>query len=125
LAGMYRHPSVAFSPDGSTLASGGEDHHVHLWDMSTGQCFKVLEGHHSRVWSVTFGDAGKSVASASDDGTTRLWSRQTWECIKILRNDKPYGGMNITGITGVTEVQKATFKTLGAYEEAKMKLMTG
>jgi WD40 repeat protein/transcriptional regulator with XRE-family HTH domain len=117
--------SVAFSPDGNTLASGGEDQNVHLWDLSTGQCFKVLEGHRSSVWSVAFGDAGNNVASASDDGTTRLWNRQTWECIKILRNDKPYDGMNMTGITGVTEVQKATFKTLGAYEEAEKKQMTG
>lgn len=38
-------------------------------------------------------------------------------CLKTLRADRPYEGMNITGVTGVTEAQKASLKTLGALEE--------
>jgi WD40 repeat protein len=91
--------------------------------VSSGRCCQMLEGHRSSVWSVAFGDFGQIVASASDDGTTRLWSRQTWECLKVLRNDKPYARMNITGITGVTKVQKATFKRLGAYEGAERRYL--
>ena len=56
--------SVAFSPDGMTLASAGQDSTVRLWDVETGQeKFSILKGHTHRVYSVAFSpdgfDAGK------------------------------------------------------------------
>jgi WD40 repeat protein len=65
--------SVAFSPDGSRLASGGLDGRVRLWEVSTGQCLEVLEGHRGRVWSVAFSPDGKLVASGSADRTIQVW----------------------------------------------------
>jgi hypothetical protein len=41
----------------------------------------------------------------------------TRECLKTIRADRPYERMNITGVTGLTEAQKATLKALGAIEE--------
>jgi WD40 repeat protein len=108
--------SVAYSLDGQTLASGGADQMVRIWDVSTGQCLIVLQGHTSLVYSIAFIDFGQLLASASEDQTIRLWDIETGKCIKILRNERPYEGMNITSVAGLTEAQKVTLKALGAVE---------
>lgn len=56
-----------------------------------------------------------------------LWNVHTGLCIqtlrghnlKTLRPERPYEGMNITGITGLTEAEKATLKALGAVENGE------
>jgi WD40 repeat protein len=61
-------------------------------------------------------DDDRIIASGSDDGTVKLWNAQSGECLKTLRGDRPYERMNITGVTGLTEVQKVALRTLGAIE---------
>ena len=109
--------SVAFSPDGNTIVSGSQDRTVRLWDVSRGQCFKILQGHTGWVWSIAFSPDGSTIASGSDDGTIKLWDREKGECLKNMRSDKPYEHMNIAGATGLTEVQKAALRILGAVED--------
>jgi RNA polymerase sigma factor (sigma-70 family) len=74
--------SVAFSPDGKTLASGslrfgdtpqqfsGE---VVLWDVEGGKRTAVLKGHTNTVLAVAFSPDGKTLASGCGDGTIKLW----------------------------------------------------
>jgi len=107
--------SVAFSLDGKMLASGSEDQTVKLWNIHTGECLETLHGHSKRVCSVAFSSDGKTLASGSGDETIKLWAFKTGECLKTLR-DRLYEGMNITGVRGLTEAEKATLKALGAVE---------
>ncbi|MBD2562825.1 MULTISPECIES: WD40 domain-containing protein [Nostoc] len=106
--------SVSFSADGNLLASGSGDQMVKLWDVNSGQCLKTLSGHTKWVWSLAFSAHDQTLASSSQDDTIRIWDVKTGECLRILRNDRPYQGMNVTGITGITEAQRASLKALGA-----------
>jgi len=74
------------------------------------------------VWSVAFSPDGCTLASGSQDETIKLWDVQTGECLKTLRPDRPYERMNITGVTGLTEAQKATLRALGAVENEDTRL---
>ena len=66
--------SIAFSPNGDLLASGGSD--IWLWDVATGQLVATLTGHTGVVNSVAFSPDGDTLASGSRDGTVLLWDLQ-------------------------------------------------
>ncbi len=74
--------SVAFSPDGQTIASGSEDFSIILWDLKTGQAIgEPLREQQNWITGVAFSRDGKILASASDDGTIILWDVETREPI--------------------------------------------
>ncbi len=81
--------SVAYSPDGKTLASGAEDGTIKLWDVATGQNVAVLEGHISSiindVSSIAYSPDGKTLASGSWDNTIKLWDIATGSNVATLQ----------------------------------------
>ena len=55
-----------------------------------------------------------------EDGAIRFWDLESGEPLHTLRRDRLYERLNITGIRGLTEAQKASLRTLGAFEEASV-----
>jgi len=78
--------SVAFDPQGGTLASGSADATVKLWDARSGNLLRTLEGHDRWVDSVAFNPQGGVLASGSE---VRLWDMRS---DKLLRTLEGHGG---------------------------------
>jgi len=108
--------SVAFSPAGDLLASGGDDEKVSLWDVATGVCVHELQGHVKRVSSVAFSPDGQILASGGYDGTIKLWDVKGRFCVRTLSRKRPYEGMNIANVRGLTLAQRSALHDLGAVE---------
>jgi len=76
--------SVAFDPQGESLASGSRDCTVKLWEARSGKLLRTLEGHQSAVWSVAFDRQGETLASGSDDETVKLWEVGSGKLLRTL-----------------------------------------
>ena len=69
--------AVAFSPNGSQIASGAEDNTIRVWDVQTRKQRYRLDGHTSIVRTVTFSPDAYWIVSGSDDNTVRVWNPKT------------------------------------------------
>ena len=75
---------VAFSPDGSILASASFDGTVRLWEVPSGRLFHVLTGHTNSVHSVSFSPDGQTLASGGWESTIRLWDPSSGKLNRTL-----------------------------------------
>jgi WD40 repeat protein len=92
--------SVAFSPDGEMLASGGCEEVspdssscaagvIRLWDVGTGEEIATLGGHIAEVLSVAFSPDGETLASTSPDGSIILWDMPSGQMLGPLLTSSP------------------------------------
>jgi WD40 repeat protein/transcriptional regulator with XRE-family HTH domain len=116
------HPGVVsvvtWAPSGERLISGGSDGRLRWWEVESGQCVRVQQAHQGTVQALKVSPEGSRLASCGDDGAINIWDLERGEHLRTLRRDRPYERLEITGIRGLTEAQKATLRALGAIEDA-------
>ncbi|NET30816.1 MAG: NACHT domain-containing protein [Cyanothece sp. SIO1E1] len=113
--------AIAFTSDGKQLISGSYDHTIKVWDLDAGLCVQTFQGHTDIVWTIMpIQGTPQTFFSSGFDETIKLWNLETRECLNTLRVLRPYEGMNITGVTGLSAGQRITLKALGALEDRQM-----
>jgi WD40 repeat protein len=116
------HPGVvsalSWASSGELVLSGGSDGRLRWWEVQSGQCVRVREAHQGTVQALKVSPDGSTLASCGDDGAITLWNLHSGEHLQTLRRDRPYERLDITGIRGVTEAQKASLRALGAVESS-------
>lgn len=81
---------VCVFPDLKRAATCGWQKEVHVWDMKSGKCLKMLTGHTDAVFCVKVFDEGRRLVSSSRDHTIRVWGvdgggDNDWKCIRVLK----------------------------------------
>ncbi|MEL6221965.1 MAG: NB-ARC domain-containing protein [Cyanobacteria bacterium J06627_8] len=106
--------AIAISPDGRLLASGGGDTKIYLWDTATWECVHTITEHTADISGLAFHPQRSILASGSDDETIHLWDIDNKTRLSTLKGKRPYEGMNITGVTGLTDAERTSLVSLGA-----------
>ena len=132
LTGQHTNPvtSVAFSPDGRILASGGTNYHfdeatdthasngiIHLWNVDIGTPIHTLTGH-TDVVSVAFSPDGQTLVSGSLDNTLRLWDVVTGQHLQTLTGDSQEFTTVVFGPDGQTLVSGSWDGTIRLWDVA-------
>nr|WP_290223891.1 NB-ARC domain-containing protein [Trichocoleus desertorum] len=106
--------AILFHPGSNCLITGSADRTIKIWSLSNDECLNTLSGHQNWVWSLVFDVKRQVLWSGSQDETVKCWQLDTGICAHTLQPPRPYEGMNITGVMGLTEAQKTTLIALGA-----------
>jgi WD40 repeat protein len=104
---------LAWSPDGTLIASGADNRTVRLWEARSGQLVRTLEGHTHSVQSVAWAPDGQHLASGADDNTVRLWDSMTGEELQVYESTYP------THVTLIVSFQAAP-KTVDVLGKTKL-----
>ena len=99
--------------------AAGADGTVRLWpfdELGSGQPLLTLQAHGGAVLGLAFDAEQRLLASGGEDGVVRLWDAESGACLRTLRSDRHYERLDITGLTGVTEAQRAALLALGGFE---------
>lgn len=86
---------ITFSPDGKTVASGGEDYMLRLWDVETGKEIKSIE-HNSSLDGLAWSPDGKTIACGLETGNLYLWNAQTLELIHDIKTGSTINSIHFT-----------------------------
>ncbi len=101
LEGQNGVESVTFSPDGSMIAAGGDDHSVTIFDAMTGKTIAQLTNHIYPISAVAWSSDGKWVASGDWSGVVRLWDTSTWSEFRTFSINGKITGLNFNLALGV------------------------
>jgi len=110
--------SCALSRSGQHLASSGGDGRVRLWALDSARAIETWDEHQGAVWAVDLSRDGQRVVSGGLDGMIRIWHVNRPNSVLGVRHDRPYERMDVTGLTGIGEAQRAALLALGAFERS-------
>jgi WD40 repeat protein len=79
----YTSNVMSITPDGRRAVSGSSDKMLRMWDLESGRCLRILEGHTDRVTSVSMTPDGRRAVSGSRD-EMRVWDLESGECLRTL-----------------------------------------
>jgi len=88
---------IAFSPDGSQLATAGYDRLIQIWKPITGERLRTLKGHNGAVYRIAFSPDGRVLASAGGDSSVKLWN--TTDGQRLDTFGQPTGEQFLTAFT--------------------------
>jgi WD40 repeat protein len=111
--------AVTFSSDNQWLATSGGDLGILLWDWKKRIVVSRLEGHQAWIRSLAFSPDSSLLISSDEHGIIKVWDVHSGECLHTLLAPRPYEGMNITGVAGLTDAEKESLKALGAVDESE------
>jgi WD40 repeat protein len=76
--------SLAFAPDGKTIASTGQDPVVRLWDVATGREASIQAGHWSGIARVVVSPVDGTIFTGGKDGTIRRWDAESGRELELI-----------------------------------------
>jgi len=88
--------------------------------VESGLSLHRIEGYAASLFDLYWSPDGSILASCGDDGTILLWDIESGDPLHTMRRDRPYERLNITDIKGISEIQKTSLLTLGAFEESNV-----
>jgi WD40 repeat protein len=85
--------ACGFNHDGTLVVSASKDRTVRVWNVQTGVCLAVLQGHTDNVRTCAFSPVSNIMVSGSDDTTVKLWepqlgTSQSWELMQTFHEHK-------------------------------------
>jgi transcriptional regulator with XRE-family HTH domain/Tol biopolymer transport system component len=110
--------AVAWGSTGGILISGGSDGMLRWWDVERGECVQMRQAHQGTIQFLKVSPDGRWLSSCGDDGTITIWELESGEHQRTLRRDRPYERLDISGVQGLTQAQRASLRALGAIEMA-------
>lgn len=106
--------------DENIVATGSQDSSIRIWEINyeskTYECIHILCKHLSWVVSLGYDTETHLIYSASADETVKVWDTTNYQYIMDVRIDKPYDGIKITGVKGLTDSERMSLLQLGAIE---------
>jgi eukaryotic-like serine/threonine-protein kinase len=84
LACPKHNSALAFSPDGSILASGDDRGNLTIWDVATWSRRRSVKGSDAGIWGLSFSPDGRTLAAACGDAKVRLWDPITGQVMLVL-----------------------------------------